>query len=129
MAVVPVGEGAAKLMVAEVIVPDEFGDLCLPWDAHRRVGKRAKAESELRARSGCDALRHGDRCRARWRRGEGRFFNARILPGRHQTREILRIGEEGEDQIDRIREPLFGAVGVAHGWLGYSLWRAKARVS
>ena len=50
----------------------------------------------------------------RWRRREGGFFDAGLLPGRHEAREIFGIGEEGEDDVDGIGEPLFGVKGVAH---------------
>ena len=60
VAVVPVGEGAAKLTVAEVLVPDEFGDLCLPGDADGGVGEWFEAEGHAGAGAGGDAFEaHG----------------------------------------------------------------------
>jgi hypothetical protein len=117
MTVAPVGEGAADLHVAEVIVPDELGDLCLPWDADGGVGEWTEAEGHAGACAGGDAVEAesgigGDRFGRRW--GEGGLFDAGLLPGRHEAREILRIAEEGEDQLDGVREPLLGAESVAH---------------
>jgi hypothetical protein len=42
VAVVPVGEGAAKMEIAEAIVPDELRDLGLPGNAEGCVGKGRK---------------------------------------------------------------------------------------
>jgi len=46
VAVMPVGEGTAELVVAEVIVPDELGDLGLPWDAEGSIGKWFEAQGD-----------------------------------------------------------------------------------
>ena len=46
MAVMPVGEWAAELLVAEVIVPGEFCDFGFPWDAHGSEGKGFEAQSD-----------------------------------------------------------------------------------
>lgn len=117
MAVVPVGEGATKLDVAEVVIPDELGDLCLPWDADGGIGEGAEAESHARA------LASGDTSEAQGRiSGDGTgwwwskcgFFDAGFPPGRHKAWEVFRIGEEGKDKFEGEGKPVLGVERVAH---------------
>jgi hypothetical protein len=42
------------------------------------------------------------------------LFNAGILPGGHEAREVGGVGEEGEDGFERVGEPLLGLEVVAH---------------
>lgn len=95
MAVMPVCERAAELLVAEVIVPDELGDLSFPENSRGRVWEGAKADREFRTSAGCKVAEFGGSDRRR--RCEGGFFDAGLLPGRHEAWEIFGIGEEGED--------------------------------
>jgi hypothetical protein len=114
--VVPEGEGPAMLGVAEVVEPGELVDLGLPRDAQGRERDGPETEGHAGAGAGDDAREAHGICRSRpWRGwGEGRFFDARVLPFRHQAREVLRIGEEGEDVLDRVRKPLLGLEVVMH---------------
>ncbi len=117
MAVLPVNKRAAELDVAEVVIPGELGDLGLPRDADGGVGEGAEAERHFSAGAGSDGLEaegwvRGDGAR-RWR-GEGGLFNAGLLPGRHEAREVFRVGEECEDQLDGVGKPLLGVEGVRH---------------
>jgi hypothetical protein len=68
VAAAPGGEGAAELDVAEAILPDELGDLGLPWDAEGEYGKGRKlkvtrvpgpAAMDLRRRAGAGATGRG----------------------------------------------------------------------
>jgi hypothetical protein len=117
VAMPPGGEGAAELDVAEVIVPDELGDLGLPRDAERGVGEGTEAEGDAGAGAGGDGLEAQSgvwRYGARWGWGEGGLFDAGSPPGRHEARQVLGVGEEGEDEFDGIGEPLLGVEGVGH---------------
>jgi len=114
--VAPICEGATKLPVAEVIIPDELGDFGLPGNSYRGVWEGLKADRHFRACSGCDAFR----CRRSqmfgslgWR-CEGGFFYAGVLPFGHEAWEIFGIGEEGEDELNGVGKPLFGLKCVAH---------------
>jgi hypothetical protein len=113
MAVVPVGKGAAKLVVAEVIVPNELGDLGFPGDAYGSVGKGFEGEAHARAGTGGDAFALCGWV-GWWRGSVGGFFNAGVLPARHKARKIFRVGEEGKDELDGVGEPLFGVVVITH---------------
>lgn len=128
--VMPVGEGTAELEVSEVAVPDEFVDLGLPGYAYRGARKWAEAKGDAGAQAGGDGAegwRKSERSRARWRRGEGCFLDAGLLPWRHEAGKIFRVREEREDEVNRVWEPLLRVKGVAHGWVGYSSSRRKAR--
>jgi hypothetical protein len=46
VAVMPIREGAAELVVAEVIIPDELGDFGLPWDSEESIGKWFEAQGD-----------------------------------------------------------------------------------
>ncbi len=117
VAVLPILKGAAKLGVAEVIVPDELRDLGLPWDAYGGEGEGTEGERKARSGTGGNApLRHGRR-RARRRWSEGSFFDAGLLPGRHEARKVFGIRKEGEDQLGGEGKPLLGLKGVAHALL------------
>jgi hypothetical protein len=135
VAVTPVGEGAAMLDVAEVIVPEELGDFGVPGDAEGRVGEGAEAEGHAGSRAGDDAGVEAACGRTRRRWGKGGFLDAGFLPGRHEAREVLRVGEEGEDVLGGEGKPLLGLEGVAHsfrytdartppGWCGRRFFRA-----
>lgn len=119
VAVVPVGKGASDLAIGEVAVPDELVDFGLPGNAKRKIRDGAEAKYDVGAGASCDTAARLGRCRAWWWRGENGFLDAGFLPRRHQTREVFGVGEEGEDQIDRIGKPLLGVIGVTHGlgWL------------
>jgi len=116
MAMAPPGEGATNLAVAESIIPGELGDLSHPAQPQGKMAERPEAEGEPRPAAGV--------CRCPWngrlrigrvrRRDQRHLFNPRLLPGRQQGRKIVRIGEEGEDGLDRAGEPLFGVMRVAH---------------
>jgi hypothetical protein len=115
----PVSKGAAELGVAEVIIPDKLCYFCLPRDADRSVREWLEAEGHLRACTGGNRLEaksgiSGDRARRRC--GEGGLFDAGLLPGRHESGEVFGIGEEGEDQLYGVGEPLLGLKGMRHLW-------------
>jgi hypothetical protein len=117
VAVVPEGEGAAELEVAEVFIPGELCDFELPRDADGRVREGFEADGHAGSFAGGDAFEaqgwvFGDG--ARWRRGEGGLFDADTLPARHEAGKVLGVGEEGEDDLDGVREPLDGLEVVAH---------------
>ncbi len=124
VAVTPVGEGATKLDVTEVVVPGEFSDLRLPGDADGGVGEGAEADGHAGACTGGEAFEAecgvgGDRLGRWW--GEGCFFDAGLLPGRHEAWEVFRIAKEGKDDFDGIGQPLFGTEGVTHRGNGICL--------
>ena len=50
----------------------------------------------------------------RGRGGDGRLVNAGLLPGGHETGQVVRVGEEGKDELVGVGEPLLGLVGVLH---------------
>ena len=117
VAMLPVGEGATELGVAEVVVPGELGNLCFPRDADGSIREWPEAKSHLGACTGGDGLEAkcwigGDRARRRC--GEGGLLNAGLLPGGHETGEIFWIGEEGEDYLYGIGKPLLGLKGMRH---------------
>jgi len=115
VAVLPGGKRAAVLDIAELLVPEEVDDLGVPGNADGRKGDGAEAEGEAGAGAGDDGsarqLHTGGRG---WGRGEGGFFDAGLLPGGHEAREVFRIGEEAEDELNWMGKPLFGVKGVAH---------------
>lgn len=43
------------------------------------------------------------------------MFDVGLLPARHEVWEVFGIGEEGEDQVDRIWKPLLCCEGMSHG--------------
>jgi hypothetical protein len=47
-------------------------------------------------------------------RCDGGFFDAGLLPGGYEAWEIFGICEEGEDDVNRVGEPLFGVKCVSH---------------
>ena len=105
MAVTPIGEGSAELGVAEVVVPEELGNFGLPGDAKGREREGTEAEGDACAWAGCDradAERWIGGGRARRRRCERGFFDTGFLPGGHQTGQIFGVGEEGEDDLNRV---------------------------
>ena len=117
VAVAPVGEGATELDIAEVLVPDELRDLCLPGDTDGGVGEGAEANGHAGASSGGEAFEAegwvgGYGLGRRW--GEGCFFDAGLLPGGHEAWEVFRIAKEGKDDLNGVGQPLFGAEGVTH---------------
>ena len=122
VAVFPEGERAAMLDVAELLVPGEVDDLGVPGDADGREGDGTEAHGETGARAGDDGSGTSGRSAggcgrgigAGRRRSEGGLFDAGFLPGGHEAWEIFRIGEEEEDELDGIGEPLLGVKGVAH---------------
>ena len=116
VAVFPVSKWPTMLYVTKVAVPFEFGDFGVPGNAKGRVRKGQEGDGHAAA-STCRvmALR-----RRRWSYGTpGRSCNTggidtRLLPLRHKSREVFRIGKEVEDGFDRVGQPLFGGVGVSH---------------
>jgi len=107
VAVAPVGEGAAELGVAEALVPAEVFDFGFPWDAEGCKRERADADGETGAVASGYAGVAGGAGGAWWWGGEDGFFDAGGLPARHQAREVFGVREEGEDQLRRVRQPLF----------------------
>ncbi len=114
VAVAPGFEGAAMLDVAEVIVPGELGDLGVPGKADRGEGKGAKGEGHAGAGASDDSWETRRVGGARWGWGEGDIFDAGLLPGGHEAREVFGIGEEGEDEVGGEGKPLLGVEGVGH---------------
>ena len=111
VAVVPVGEGAAELGVAEVIVPEEVGDLGLPGDADGGVREGAEADGDAGSGAGGDGFEAERGVGAMGRGGGGAKAASSMrafCQGRHEAREIFGIGEEGEDEFDGVGEPLLG---------------------
>ena len=49
MAVMPVGKGAGKLEVTEVVIPGEFIDLGVPFEAYGRERDRTEAKKDMAA--------------------------------------------------------------------------------
>ena len=107
-------EGATVLDVAEMLIPDKLGDLGIPTaDGWVKEGRRG-------TRWSC-GFRHLRRCRGGAVcqqggavRSERSLFDTGLLPGGHQAREVLRIGEEGEDEVEGKGKPLLGLKGVGH---------------
>ena len=131
VAVLPVGEGAAELDVAEVVVPGELGDLGVPGEADGREGESAEGEGEPGAGAGGDASVSG--CRTGWARaevGEGGLLDAGLLPGGHEAGQVFGVGEEGEDDARGIGKPLLGVkVWRIGGWYEVSFRREIQRRS
>ena len=86
VAVVPVGEWAAHLAIAEAMVPDEVGDLCFPRDTNGREGNGPEGEGHASSHAGGDAsVRRVRGAAGRWR-SEGGIFDAGLLPWGHKGR-------------------------------------------
>ncbi len=114
VAVAPVAEGAAELEVAEAFEPAKVFDEGFPGEADGREGEGAHGEGEARAGAGGDAVGVGEGLGG-WRRREScGVLDARVLPGGHEAGEIGGVGEEGEDQLDGVGQPLFRLEVEAH---------------
>jgi hypothetical protein len=85
VAVVPVGERTVDLAVAEAMVPEEVGDLCLPLHTDGREREGTEADSQTSSDSGGDAAA-SFRCGVGWGWSEDGCFDAGVLPGRHEAR-------------------------------------------
>lgn len=108
MTLPPGTEWTVELDVTEALVPAKVLDTSQPTQADGREGYRTEGKSEACAVSGD----HGgvDLAGFEERRGPKReVVDPDLLPGWHQARQICWIGEEGKDQFNRIRDPLFGA--------------------
>ncbi len=114
VAVAPVGEGAAGLDVAEAVEPAEVFDEGLPGETDGRVREGADGEGEAGAGAGGDAVGAGEGVGRGRRWDEVGIFDLGVLPGGHEAREVGGVGEEGEDALGGVREPLLGFEGVAH---------------
>lgn len=118
VAVVPGGEGAGELSVAEVGVPLEFVDLGEPSLAERDAGEEAEAYEHFRADTGGGALEaEGGVFGEGSRRGrdEAGALDAGALPGWHEVRQVGGIGKKGENQLNRVGYPLRCDKGFRHG--------------
>ena len=116
VAVTPVAEGAVELDVAETFEPAKVFNEGVPSEADGREGNGANGDREARACAGGDAVgtREG---LGRWRRrDEGGVLDARVLPSGHEAGEIGGIGEEGENQLDGVGQPLLSLEVEAHGF-------------
>jgi len=114
MAVLPIFEWSTQLGVAKVIVPGELRDFRLPRDANGGEGEGTEGEGETGSGAGGDATLRQGRRRTGRRWGERSFFDAGLLPRRHEARKVFGIGEEGEDELRGEGKPLLGVEGVAH---------------
>src|SRR5947209_10477889 len=110
MAMVPVLERPAQLRVAEMRGILEFLDQRAPFFAQRHEWHRSKADQQLRPFS-CNRMRqmrHVLWCR------ELRAFDVRLLPRRHDARQVLGICEKPENLLDRIRYPKLRLIAMPH---------------
>jgi hypothetical protein len=121
VAVVPVGEWAADLAIAEVLIPRELADLSFPaksegsvWEGQEAEGEPAAGSSRGRGRA--QGARRS-RLRGLRRNYKGRRVDASLLPLGHQQGKIFRVGEEIENSLDRIWKPLLGVIGKSHAFL------------
>ena len=114
VAVTPEAEGAAELDVAETVEPAEVFDERVPGDADGREGDGADGEVEAGAGAGGDAIGAGEGFGGWWRWDEGGLVDAGALPGGHEAGEIGGVGEEGEDHLDGVGEPLLGVEVETH---------------
>ncbi len=116
VAVTPVAEGAVELDVAEAFEPAEVFDEGVPCEADGREGNGTNGDREARAGAGGDAVGAGEGLGWGRRWDEGSVLDAGALPGGHDFGEIGGVGEEGEDQLDGVGQPLLGFEVEAHGF-------------
>src|SRR4051812_32946535 len=96
----PIAERAGHLHIAEMMIGGVVVNERKPVQPDG--GKRYRAETQQNARAPVGCI---------WT-GVGRLqfhpVDASVLPGRHQPRQVQRIGEKSEDASQREGNPLFG---------------------
>jgi len=121
---VPMAEMAERpprLFVREVAVPLELRDARQPACPPRKPAHGIETDQNLRSNPGSHAAKPS--CRAgSWGPGRRRLnpcvLNPRLQLGRHQVRQVRRVGKKREHQLHRKRDPLAGFEAFAHGFDG-----------
>ncbi len=114
VAVAPEGEGAFGLDVAEAFQPAEVFDDSDPGETQGKEWDGADGDGEGGAAAGDDGVGAGEGCGRRMRSDVDGTVDAGLLRGGHEAGEIGGVGEEGEDLLERVGQPLFRGEVLAH---------------
>ena len=104
VAMMPVLEWTSVLHVSGVMIPFELGDACDPLRAQRQEREDAKRRCDSGTHASCLVARTP---RRRWWRGLPVERDQLGVARRgHDPRQVLRVGEEREDALNREGNPL-----------------------